>query len=82
MVSSPPPTSASAPSAASATSWPADPLSPISSSLYGSAASSSRASSSETARRENDWPSLTIFCITEDSFFRSSGVNGVSTSKS
>ena len=78
MVSSPSPTSADAPSAASA----APPLSPISSSLYGSSASSARASSSETARREKVWPSLMIRCMTFSSFFRSSGVNGSSTSKS
>ena len=37
---------------------PRQPLRPISSSLYGSSASSSRASSSVTTRRENRWPCL------------------------
>ena len=90
MVSSLPPTSAEAPSAAVSTSRsleepslpPEPPLRPISSSLYGSAASSSRACSSVTTRRRKDCPSLTIFCITFSRPFRSSGVNGRSTSKS
>ncbi|CAM5299839.1 hypothetical protein SRIMM317S_02550 [Streptomyces rimosus subsp. rimosus] len=78
MVSSPAPTSADAPSAASA----AEPLRPISSSLYGSPASSARASSSLTGRRANFCPRFWISCIFFSMRLRSSGVNGVSTSKS
>ncbi len=78
MVSSPPPTSTFAPSAASSE----PPFRPISSSLYGSPASSSRASSSEIARRENFWPSLTIFRIRDSIFSMSSGWKGSGTSKS
>ena len=55
---------------------PRPPLRPISSSLYGSSASSARASSSVTTRRPKVWPSLTIRCIPFSSAFRSSGVNG------
>ena len=54
----------------------------ISSSLYGSAASSDLACSSVTTRRENRWPCLTIWRILASIAFRSSGVNGLSTSKS
>lgn len=78
MVSSPPPTSASAPSAA----WAALPLSPISSSLYGSPASSARASSSVVTRREKRWPRFWISCIFFSTRLRSSGVKGSATSKS
>ncbi len=78
MVSSPAPTSAEAPSAAVA----AELLSPISSSLNGSPASSSRAASSVTGRRENRWPCLTIACIFCSIALRSSGVNGRATWKS
>src|ERR1035437_4741390 len=56
MVSSPAPTSTLAPS--SSLAWP---LMPMSSSLYGWSASSSRACSSVTARRTNRWRSLTIY---------------------
>ncbi|MDF9812143.1 hypothetical protein M2266_001374 [Streptomyces sp. SPB162] len=55
---------------------------PISSSLYGSAASSVRASSSVTTRREKRWPRFWISCIFFSMLLRSSGVKGVSTSKS
>ena len=55
---------------------------PMSSSLYGSSASSSRASSSVTTRRENRWPRFWISCIFFSMALRSSGVNGFSTSKS
>ena len=77
MVSSPPPTSTSAPS-----SVDAEPLRPISSSLYGSSASSSRAASSVTTRREKRWPRFWISCIFFSMALRSSGVKGFSTSKS
>ena len=77
MVSSAPPTSTDSPS-----SDDGCPLRPISSSLYGSAASSDRACSSVTTRRENRWPCLTIWRILASMAFRSSGVNGLSTSKS
>ena len=80
MVSSPAPTSALAPSAASS-ACPA-PLSPISSILYGSSLSSLIASPSATTRRENFWPSLMILRIRVSIFSRSSGLNGTSTSKS
>src|SRR6185437_15965402 len=55
MVSSVPPTSTDSPS--SSDGWP---LRPISSSLYGSSASSALACSSVTTRRENRWPCLTM----------------------
>lgn len=55
---------------------------PMSSSLYGSDASSSRAASSVTTRRENFWPRFWISCIFFSMALRSSGVNGFSTSKS
>ena len=58
------------------------PLSPISSSLYGSPASSVRACSSLTTRRENRWPCLTMARIRPSIFLRSSGPNGCGTSKS
>lgn len=77
MVSSPPPTSTSAPS-----SLDAEPLMPMSSSLYGSSASSSRAASSVTTRREKRWPRFWISCIFFSTALRSSGVKGFSTSKS
>ena len=78
MVSSLPPTSTD--SSASGGSWA--PLSPISSSLYGSPASSARASPSVTTRRENRWPCLTIWRMRCSIAFRSAGSNGRSTSKS
>ena len=78
MVSSPAPTSADAPSAASA----AEPLRPMSSSLYGSPASSSRASSSVVTRRANFCPRFWISCIFFSMRLRSSGWKGFSTSKS
>ena len=77
MVSSLPPTSTDSPSASDG--WP---LRPISSSLYGSSASSDLACSSVTTRRENRWPCLTIWRIRPSIAFRSAGVNGTSTSKS
>ena len=80
MVSSPAPTSTLAPSAAS--SDLPEPLSPISSILYGSSWSSSIASWSLVTRRSKRWPSLMIFRIAVSIFARSSGTNGVSTSKS
>ena len=75
MVSSAPPTS-------TASSESEGPFSPISSSLYGSAASSARASLSLTTRREKRWPCLTIWRIRASIAFRSSGANGFGTSKS
>ncbi len=77
MVSSAPPTSTLEPS-----SEEAEPLRPISSILYGSAASSSRAASSVITRRENFCPRLMISCIFFSMALRSSGWNGFSTSKS
>ena len=59
------------------------PLRSISSSLYGSSASSLRASSTESyRRRENRCPDLMIFFIADSSLPRSSGVKGSATSKS
>ncbi|CAM5326068.1 hypothetical protein SVIOM342S_07650 [Streptomyces violaceorubidus] len=55
---------------------------PISSSLYGSSASSSRAASSLTTRRENRCPRFWISCIFFSMALRSSGWKGFSTSKS
>ena len=81
MLSTSPPTST--PSLSSKSSEPdACPLRPISSSLKGSAASSARACSSVTTRRENRWPCLTIWRIRASMAFRSWGVNGSGTSKS
>ena len=60
----------------------APPLIPISSSLYGSPASSSRACSSLTSRREKRWPCFTIWRIRCSMALRSSGLNGSATSKS
>lgn len=77
MVSSPPPTSTFAPS-----SVEAEPLMPMSSSLYGSSASSSRATSSVTTRRANFCPRFWISCIFFSMALRSSGVKGRATSKS
>ena len=85
MVSSLPPTSTDSSTLTSlggAPSCRAAPLSPTSSSLYGSAASSSRASPSLTARRENRWPCLTIARMRASMAFRSAGPNGCGTSKS
>ena len=67
---------------ASAFAAGAPPLMPISSSLYGSPASSARACSSLTSRRENRWPCFTICRIRCSMAFRSSGLNGWATSKS
>ena len=80
MVSSPAPTSALAPSAAF--SALPEPLSPISSILYGSSWSSLIASASVVTRRSKRWPSLMILRIAVSIFARSSGTNGFSTSKS
>ena len=74
MVSSFPPTSTD--------SSPLGPFSPISSSLYGSSASSARASPGLTTRRENRWPCFTICRIRCSMALRSSGPNGSGTSKS
>ena len=78
MVSCAPPTSTSAPSAASA----APPFSPMSSSLYGSCASSACASASLISRREKFCPARTISVIFFSRAVRSSGVKGRSGSKS
>ena len=88
MVSSAPPTSTASSTltslggGSSCRAPPAPPLRPISSSLYGSPASSARASCSLTTRRENRCPCFTMARIRCSIFLRSSGSNGWATSKS
>ncbi len=84
MVSSPAPTStASSPSALAAVSIEPSLFRSTSSSLNGSAASSSRAASTEsTTRRENRCPDLMILRMRLSRSVRSSGVKGLSTWKS
>jgi hypothetical protein len=77
MLRPPSPTSTLAPSVE-----PALDFRPMSSSLYGSSASSSRAASSLISRRSKRWPSLTIFFMRDSMACRSSGLNGSATSKS
>ena len=58
--------------------WPAAPFRPMSSSLYGSPASSARASSSVTTRRTKRWPERMIRVhLLVDRLRASSGVNGL-----